>query len=272
MKPQVAQTNAKAADAANQLAKSPLNAGVNKEINELEIAGEENLIPNDEEPFEHEHFLINPEMVKELWESSRPKSRLIEIYQKMFKPKNPLDDEPMEYNELNIISEFQIKNLVFAKNELLLDDIQTSYLLALFWDLLAINNDGTRKECYLISSSSDDQNSLSKDASHNSADYKHAFDTMLIHRFRQGVFKNTDKKYSQILKIADHANKIFFKHFLLYDFVLNNKKVGNSQIKQVHIPKDRPKIAPSLNEALSLVKDQSEIDDGEEQYDQESDY
>ena len=213
---------------------------------------DENLIPNEDDAMEHENFLITPAVVKELWDSSRPKSMLIEYYQKCFKPKNPLEDEPMEYNELNIISEFQISNLVFAKNELLLDDIQSSYLLELFWNLLPIDNQGMRK----------------LNASHNSADYKQVFDTMLIQRYRQGVFDNKDQ--TQILKIAKHAN-LFFKHFLLYDYVLNNTKLWD--VKKIMIPKEKPKIAPNLNEALSLlVKNETEPDEDDAEGEIDSDY
>ena len=107
-------------------------------------------------------------------------------------------------------------------------------MLQIFWNLLPLNPDGSKKE----------------NASHNSKDYKDAFDKSLIKRFREGIFTK-----EEIIRISQHAS-LFFKHFLLYDFVFNNAKP--SDIKKITIPKKVPKIAPSLNEALTLVKDSPE--------------
>ena len=49
----------------------------------------------------------------------------------------------MEYNEINILSEYQVYNLIFAKQELLLDDRLCAYFLEVMWRLLEINNDGS---------------------------------------------------------------------------------------------------------------------------------
>ncbi len=48
----------------------------------------------------------------------------------------------MEYNEINIFSEYQLYNLTFAKNELNLDDYRSAILLNLCWKLLEFNPDG----------------------------------------------------------------------------------------------------------------------------------
>jgi hypothetical protein len=42
---------------------------------------------------------------------------------------------------MNIFTEFQLYNLVFAKNELIFDDHKASLLLHLFWRLLEFNPD-----------------------------------------------------------------------------------------------------------------------------------
>lgn len=47
----------------------------------------------------------------------------------------------MEYNELNIFSEFQVYNLTFAKSELMMDDHKACIILNLFWRLLEFNAD-----------------------------------------------------------------------------------------------------------------------------------
>ena len=48
----------------------------------------------------------------------------------------------MEYNEINIFAEFQLYNLIFAKNELLVNSYKASMILNLFWKLLEFNPDG----------------------------------------------------------------------------------------------------------------------------------
>lgn len=47
----------------------------------------------------------------------------------------------VEYNEINIFAEFQLYNLIFAKNELLFDNFKTAVLLDLFWKLLEFSVD-----------------------------------------------------------------------------------------------------------------------------------
>ena len=52
----------------------------------------------------------------------------------------------VEYNEINIFAEFQLHNLIFAKNELLFDNIRAAVVLDLFWNLLEFNPDGPTEE------------------------------------------------------------------------------------------------------------------------------
>jgi hypothetical protein len=47
----------------------------------------------------------------------------------------------VDYNALNILADYQLYNLEFAKNELTLDDRQSSNVLNLFWQLLEFNPD-----------------------------------------------------------------------------------------------------------------------------------
>lgn len=57
-----------------------------------------------------------------IWNSGRPKEQIIDILANHYKPKSPAEEEKLEYNELNILAEYQLHNLIFLKNELLLDD------------------------------------------------------------------------------------------------------------------------------------------------------
>ena len=65
----------------------------------------------------------------------------------------------MDYNELNILADYQIYNLLFAKNELLMDDEKASYFMDVFWKLLGIKDDWTKEEDQ-ISASTDFEGAL----------------------------------------------------------------------------------------------------------------
>lgn len=52
----------------------------------------------------------------------------------------------VEYNEINIFAEFQLYNLIFAKNELLFDNTKAAVFLNLFWTLLEFSTDGPQNE------------------------------------------------------------------------------------------------------------------------------
>lgn len=86
-------------------------------------------------------FIICANTVKEVWAKSRPKAALLEHFTEYFKPKSSLDPERVDYNALNIIAEYQLYNLEFAKNELNLNDKQSANLLNLFWCLLEFDPD-----------------------------------------------------------------------------------------------------------------------------------
>lgn len=69
------------------------------------------------------------------------KEELIQIFQEHFKPKSSLEQEKVEYNEINIFSEYQLYNLAFVKNQLLFDDHKAALFLQLCWKLLEFNPD-----------------------------------------------------------------------------------------------------------------------------------
>ena len=87
-------------------------------------------------------FILKPSSVKRVWNSSNMKEEFILIFQEFFKPKSSLEPEKVEYNEINIFSEYQLYNLVFAKNQLMYNDYKSSLLLNLCWRLLEFNVDG----------------------------------------------------------------------------------------------------------------------------------
>jgi len=130
------------------------------------------------------------------------------LLQKQFNPENRIEEEKMDYNELNILAEFQIYNLLFAKNELLLEDEPTSYLLEVFWKLLGISNQGDKIE----SQKAADDLGTALDAKWGS------FKQSMMERVQAGTFGK-----DQLKKIVEYARNGYFRHFRLFDFVLNNQ-------------------------------------------------
>mmetsp|Transcript_27175 Transcript_27175/g.26232 ORF Transcript_27175/g.26232 Transcript_27175/m.26232 type:complete len:90 (+) Transcript_27175:229-498(+) len=69
------------------------------------------------------------------------KEELAAIFKEHFKPKSSIEQEKVEHNEINIFSEYQLHNLIFAKNELLYNDLKSALLLQIFWNLLEFDPD-----------------------------------------------------------------------------------------------------------------------------------
>lgn len=84
-------------------------------------------------------YIIKPSHIKKVWAGSNMKEEIFHVFHEHFKPKSSLEPERVEYNEMNIFSEFQLYNLAFAKNELLFDDHKAAMLLQMFWRLLEFN-------------------------------------------------------------------------------------------------------------------------------------
>lgn len=101
---------------------------------------------------EWDHLLLNrfdtmilkPQHIDKVWDSSHMKEDLIAILQDHFKPKSSIEQEKVEYNEINIFSEYQLHNLIYAKNELLLTSPKCALLLHQFWRLLEFNPDAPK--------------------------------------------------------------------------------------------------------------------------------
>jgi hypothetical protein len=69
-----------------------------------------------------------------------------DIFKEYFRPKSSIEQMKVEYNEINIFAEFQLHNMIFAKNELLFDNNKTAVLLNLFWRLLEFDPDGSKEQ------------------------------------------------------------------------------------------------------------------------------
>ena len=54
-------------------------------------------------------------------------------------------------------------------------------------------------------------------------------------------------------KIVEYAKNGYFKHFRLYDFVLNNKQL--CEVKKVFIYQETPIFSPPLSEAMEIKQE-----------------
>lgn len=82
------------------------------------------------------NYILLPSDIETLWKSMRVKDELVKFLQEKYKPKSQFEQEKVEYNQINILAEFLMYNIIFAKNELLFDNFKISMLVDLFWQLL----------------------------------------------------------------------------------------------------------------------------------------
>ena len=159
----------------------------------------------------------------------------------------------MEYNEINILSEYQAFNLIFAKQQLLLDDRLCAHFLEVMWRLLEINDDGTPDE-RRISAAEDFPRAL---------EHKFALMKSLLLNVSSADAKANEAVFSkeQVRRILAYTRETYFKHFRLYDYVLNNKQLVD--VKKITVFQDIPMRSPSLNDALALGKEKLEYEDEE---------
>ncbi len=103
-------------------------------------------------------------------------------------------------------------------------------MLEVFWKLLGITNTGESEG----SRASDDiEGALS------------IFKTNLMQRVTDGTFTK-----EQCKKIIEYSRKGYFRHFRLFDYVLNNKQL--SDVKRVTLFQELPMTAGPLNEAMDI--------------------
>ena len=81
-------------------------------------------------------YTLKPSDVDRIYRSTRMKAELVNFFQDLYKPKSQFEQEKVEYNQINILAEYQMFNIIFAKNELMFDEFKTAVLLEIFWQLL----------------------------------------------------------------------------------------------------------------------------------------
>ena len=181
-------------------------------------------------------------------------------------------------------------NLIFARNELMLDEFKTASLLELFWQVLEFNPDQepdmtTEESKPLLNqvdvSGNPKPGSTSNQGSNVSSPVKKAaptaaadvieyrgdgveideeFDNQLkkkMNLFRSIILKYLHEKNpalkftkEECLRIMAYAGESYFKHLRLYKYVFNNKTA--SEIKRINFDQDEARNAGSLQQALQI--------------------
>ena len=203
-----------------------------------------------------EKVIVKPGEVARIWNSSHMKEDLITVFQEYFKPKSSIEQEKVEYNEINIFAEFQLYNLIFAKNELLYNDHKCAVLLDLFWKLLEINPEGPTE-----SDTTEDPN---EDPFHTLLSRKFTLFRGLLLSAISDPLPSLQFTAEEAKRIAAYVHESYFKHLRLYDYVLNNKQLCEVKRIQVHV--NEPIIATALTDALLLGQEETlpyEDEDGE---------
>lgn len=154
--------------------------------------------------------------------------------------------------------------MIYAKNELLLNDYKAAVFLDKFWKLLEFKPDASKaSDDDLLSDARGSRlgSALSqRDEEPEPLSPEEQFANLLRHKF--SLFKTlslemlneTDKVLSfsleEVKRIADYAKESYFKHLRLYDYVLNNKQL--CEVKRITMQVNEPVIATNLFDALLL--------------------
>lgn len=81
-------------------------------------------------------FILKPTDIQRIWKSTKMKQELVLFFQELYKPKSQFDQERVEYNQINILAEYVLYNIIFAKNELMYDELKVAVIVDMFWRLL----------------------------------------------------------------------------------------------------------------------------------------
>lgn len=216
--------------------------------------------------FDDSNFIISAATVKDVWSKSRPKAALLEFLTLYFKPKSSLDPERVDYNALNILADYQLYNLEFAKNELTLNDKQSACVLNLFWKLLEFDPDRAD------TSESERHNQVKTETvqfhveNHDSEEDKQLAQLLrckvdlmksLIEKVVEHEHHDARITIEQARRMIAYSQRTYFKHLRLYDFVLKNSKT--SEKKYIKMPFVEPQVGRSLADAMVLDDGMQEV-------------
>jgi hypothetical protein len=160
-------------------------------------------------------------------------------------------------------------NMIFAKNELMYDDIKASVLLDILWRLLEFEpeeptptkREGKQVEIVLTDregskNGADEDPKFIEEKPFEEKDQD--FEQTLHHKiaiFKSMILQRLHEK-NPILKlnkeeakrILEYTQESYFKHLRLYEFVFNNKTP--SELKKINFKQESAISAPALGQAL----------------------
>ena len=84
-------------------------------------------------------FTLLPSDIVKIQRQTRMKEEIVKFLQELYKPRSQFEQERVEYNHINILSEFILYNIIFAKNDLQFDEFKIAALCDIFWKLLEFN-------------------------------------------------------------------------------------------------------------------------------------
>lgn len=217
-------------------------------------------------------LILTQYCITEAWKNPKPRDFFSDFMGRYFK-KNNLS-ENFESIEVNILAEFHLYNLIFAKEELSLDDYRTTVLLNLLWEILMNGNSNYNKTQNNDVNSPHQSPKLKKSSilfkeKNLVGDYEFFKERLMQHTVEMDIKKPCIKIFNanQAKIILQFVNDGFFSHYRLYENIFNNKQKSEEILISVFI--DVPLNIPALSQALYMGKERLEIKDEDEEYSKE---
>jgi hypothetical protein len=205
---------------------------------------------------------LNKYCVEEAWKHPQPKEFITQYIIKLFKQREILSN--YESIEITIIAEFHLYNLIFAKEQLELDDSKAVVLMNIFWVLLMHNNPFYFKKIDILQEY--DEEMKKEFLSHKSFEDDMAeFRKVLSNHCIDNPPSQT--KYFEpveIKQILEYVKSGYFMHYNLYKSILLNKQKNEEYKITAYV--DEPIRLRPLSEALYMGKERHEVkeDDDDE--------
>lgn len=178
--------------------------------------------------------------ISAIYSSPRIKPSMIDLLYSYYEKKGVKNK--YDYNEIDVISDFHLFNLAFARDELLLKDEQVAVFLNIFACLLIFDTNNN------ISDKERIDKKIKELSEH--------LDKLSINDPPQKInYFNED----QVRRILNYGKENYFRFFSLYSAVFTRKQSCTTKIIKLTI--DPPPLIPKLTEALYLGQDKINIDE-----------
>jgi len=197
---------------------------------------------------------LNEYGIQEAWKHPKPKEFLTEFVTRVFKDKDLIEN--FENIEISIIAEYHLYNLIFAKEELELDDKKTTVLLNLLWFLLMNNNPFYEKRYDLRQYDTEKKEKLfqQKTVESDLAEFRKV---LMNHCIDNPPTQTLYFGPGEVKRILEYAKNGYFMHFSLHKYILLNKQ-KDEEIK-ITVYVDKPLPIKPLAQGLYMGKEKHEI-------------